>query len=98
MSSSHHNSGNIGIHRSTMLRFSRLIGSTDYFDNPDSWEGWMWGAAHTYGFYWRMGPPEQFDLLGDALQNTELIVFWGNDPDSNRGNYCGRICASGGPG
>jgi molybdopterin guanine dinucleotide-containing S/N-oxide reductase-like protein len=93
MSSSHHNSGNIGIHRSTMLRFSRMIGSTDYFDNPDSWEGWMWGGAHTYGFYWRMGPPEQFDLLNDVLQNTDLIVFWGNDPDSNRGNYCGQDMA-----
>jgi molybdopterin guanine dinucleotide-containing S/N-oxide reductase-like protein len=93
MASSHHNSGNIGIHRSTCNRFFRLIGSTDYFDNPDSWEGWMWGAAHTYGFYWRMGPPEQFDLLEDALQNTDLIVFWGSDPDTNRGNYGGQDMA-----
>ena len=93
MSSSHHNSGNIGIHRSTLNRFFRLIGSTDYFDNPDSWEGWMWGATHVYGFYWRMGPPEQFDLLGDVLNNTDLIVFWSNDPDSNRGNYNGQDSA-----
>lgn len=90
MESSHHNSGNIGIHRSTMNRFFRLIGATDYFDNPDSWEGWMWGAAHTYGFYWRMGPPEQFDLLEDGLRNTELLVFWADDPDTNRGNYAGQ--------
>jgi len=50
MSSSHHNYGNIGIHRSVMNRFFRVLGATDYFDNPDSWEGWMWGATHTYGF------------------------------------------------
>ncbi len=93
MGSSHHNSGNIGIHRSTLNRFFRLLGSTDYFDNPDSWEGWMWGAVHTYGFYWRMGPPEQFDLLEDALKHTDLIIFWGNDPDTNRGNYAGQETA-----
>ncbi len=93
MSSSHHNSGNIGIHRSTLNRFFKLLGSTDYFDNPDSWEGWMWGAVHTYGFYWRMGPPEQFDLLEDALKNTDLIVFWSCDPDTTRSNYAGQETA-----
>ncbi|MFC1910948.1 molybdopterin-dependent oxidoreductase, partial [Chloroflexota bacterium] len=61
--------------------------------NPDSWEGWMWGAAHTYGFYWRMGPPEQFDLLEDGLKNTDMIVFWSADPDTNRGNYGGQDMA-----
>jgi molybdopterin guanine dinucleotide-containing S/N-oxide reductase-like protein len=93
MGSSHHTSGNIGMHRSCLNRFFRLIGATDYFDNPDSWEGWMWGACHTYGFYWRMGPPEQADLLADAMQNSELIVFWSNDPDTNRGNYAGQETA-----
>jgi anaerobic selenocysteine-containing dehydrogenase len=32
MGSSHHNSGNIGIHRSTLNRFFRLLGSTDYWE------------------------------------------------------------------
>lgn len=90
MGSSHNNSGDFHIHRSTLNRFFRMIGCTDYFDNPDSWEGWLWGAAHTYGFYWRMGPPEQFDLLEDALNNSDMIVFWASDPDSNRGNYAGQ--------
>lgn len=93
MCSSHHNAGNLGIHRSTLYRFFKLMGATDFFENPDSWEGWLWGATHTYGFYWRMGPPEQFDLLEDALQNTDMIVFWANDPDTNRGNYAGQETA-----
>ena len=93
MSSSHHNSGNLGIHRSTFNRFFRLLGFTDWFDNPDSWEGWMWGSVHTWGFYWRMGPPEQFDLLEDALKNTDLLIFWADDPDTNRGNYAGQETA-----
>ena len=33
-----------------------------------------------YGFYWRLGMPEQFDLLEDALQNVEMIVLWSSDP------------------
>jgi molybdopterin guanine dinucleotide-containing S/N-oxide reductase-like protein len=93
MSSSHHNAGSMGTHRSTLNRFFRMIGSTDYFDNPDSWEGWLWGSTHVWGFYWRMGPPEQFDLLEDVMKNTDLIVFWSNDPDSNRGAYNGQDSA-----
>jgi len=93
MSSSHHNAGNIGTHRSTLNRFFRMIGATDYFDNPDSWEGWLWGSTHVWGFYWRMGPPEQFDLLEDVMKHTDLIVFWSNDPDTNRGAYNGQDSA-----
>jgi molybdopterin guanine dinucleotide-containing S/N-oxide reductase-like protein len=88
--SSHHNWGNLGYRTSTWARFFNLIGFTDVFDNPDSWEGWHWGAPHTYGFYWRLGMPEQYDLLEDALKNTDLIVHWGNDPDSTRGIYGGQ--------
>jgi molybdopterin guanine dinucleotide-containing S/N-oxide reductase-like protein len=88
--SSHHNWGNLGYRTSTWARFFNLIGFTDVLDNPDSWEGWHWGAPHTYGFYWRLGMPEQYDLLEDALKNTELIVHWGNDPDSTRGIYGGQ--------
>jgi anaerobic selenocysteine-containing dehydrogenase len=88
--SSHHNWGNVGYRTSTWSRFFNLIGFTDIFDNPDSWEGWHWGATHTYGFYWRLGMPEQYDLLEDALKNTDLVVHWGNDPDSTRGIYGGQ--------
>ncbi len=62
-------------------------------DNPDSWEGWHWGATHAYGFYWRLGMPEPYDLLEDALKNTDLMVHWGNDPDSTHGVYGGQESA-----
>ena len=91
--SSHHNWGNVGYRTSTWARFFNLIGFTDIMDNPDSWEGWHWGATHTYGFYWRLGMPEQYDLLEDALKNTDLVVHWGNDPDSTRGIYGGQESA-----
>ena len=53
--------------------------------NPDSWEGWHWGAMHMWGFSHRLGIPEQYDLLEDALKHTEMIVFWSADPESTGG-------------
>ncbi len=89
MTSSHHNWGLVGYKMSAFSRFFNLIGHTPVLDNPDSWEGWHWGATHTYGFYWRLGMPEPYDMLEDALKNAEMIVFWSNDPDSTRGIYTG---------
>jgi trimethylamine-N-oxide reductase (cytochrome c) len=88
--SSHHNWGNVGYRIGVWSRFFSLIGFTDIFDNPDSWEGWHWGATHAWGFYWRLGMSEQYDLLEDALKNTDLIVHWSNDPDTTRGIYGGQ--------
>ncbi len=89
MTSSHHNWGLVGYKMSAFARFFNLIGYTAVLDNPDSWEGWHWGATHTYGFYWRLGMPEPYDLLEDTLKNSEMIVYWSNDPDSTRGIYTG---------
>ena len=33
------------------------------------------------------GNPEQYDLLEDTLQNTEMVVFWSSDPEANTGIY-----------
>ena len=89
MASSHHNWGNVNYKMSAFTRFFDMIGYTPVFDNPDSWEGWHWGATHAYGFYWRMGMPEPYDLLEDTLKHAEQIVFWSSDPDTTRGIYSG---------
>jgi anaerobic selenocysteine-containing dehydrogenase len=44
--SSHHNWGNVGYRTGAWARFFNMIGFTDILDNPDSWEGWHWGATH----------------------------------------------------
>ena len=90
MTSSHHNWGVVGYKMGPFHRFMHMLHYTPIYDNPDSWEGWHWGATHTYGFHWRLGMPEQFNLLEDCLQNSEMIVFWSNDPDSTRGTYSGQ--------
>jgi len=84
VSSSHHNFGNIGYWFSTFLRFFMMLGHTFAIESPISWEGWVWGAVHTYGYYWKLGRPEHNDLLEDALKNAELIIHWSNDPESTR--------------
>jgi molybdopterin guanine dinucleotide-containing S/N-oxide reductase-like protein len=93
MTSSHHNWGVVGYKMGPFYRFLNMIGYTPVLDNPDSWEGWHWGATHTYGFFWRLGMPEQYDLLEDSLKHAEMIVFWSNDPDSTRGTYTGQDSA-----
>jgi len=87
---SHHSWGNIGYHQSAFWRFIKLIGVTEVFENTDSWEGWHWGAIDTWGFYWRLGMPEQFELLEDTLKNTDLIIHWSSDPDSTHGGFSGQ--------
>ncbi len=91
--SSHHNWGYIGHYLSAFQRFFNLLGYTAIFNSPDSWEGWVWGANHTYGFYWRLGMPEHYDQLEDGLKNSDLMVYWSNDPDSTRGGYAGQESA-----
>ncbi len=85
--SSHHMWGNVGYRHSTYFRFMNMVVITYADHNPDSWEGWHWGGMHMWGFSWRLGNPEQYDLLEDTLQNTEMIVFWSSDPEVNTGIY-----------
>ena len=82
---SHHLWGNVGYRHSAYFRFMNLVGFVHAGHNPDSWEGWHWGGMHMWGFSHRLGIPEQYDLLEDALKNTEMIVFWSSDPESTGG-------------
>ncbi len=84
---SHHLWGNVGYRHSAYFRFMNLVGFCYADHNPDSWEGWHWGGMHQWGFSGRLGIPEQYDLLQDALKNTEMIVFWSSDPETTNGIY-----------
>ena len=68
-------------------RFMNLVGYTYGEHNPDSWEGWQWGGVHMWGFSHRLGIPEQYDMLEDALKHTEMMVFWASDPETTGGVY-----------
>src|SRR5262249_54171768 len=55
--------------------------------NPDSWEGWYWGAVHHWGYTLRVGQSETYGTVEDCLQNCDMIVFWAADPESTSGSY-----------
>ncbi len=85
--SSHDSWGNIGYRMSALDRFWNIVGCTWVDHNPESWEGWFWGAIHQWGFYWRLGQPPAYDLLEDTFKHTEMIVFWSSDPNTTSGDY-----------
>jgi molybdopterin guanine dinucleotide-containing S/N-oxide reductase-like protein len=87
--SSHHQWGNVGYYLSSLMRFGNLIGFTRMAANPDSWEGWYWGALHHWGHSQRVGVAATYGTLVDCLQETELMVFWSSDPESTNGGYMG---------
>ncbi|MDH2431797.1 molybdopterin-dependent oxidoreductase [Pokkaliibacter sp. MBI-7] len=87
--SSHHQWGNVGYYLSALQRFGNLIGYTRVHLNPDSWEGWYWGAQHHYGNSMRLGTPGGYGLVEDCLKACEQIVFWSSDPETTSGCYAG---------
>lgn len=90
MTSSHHNWGLLHYKMGPFGRFWNMLGYTTLWDNPDSWEGWHWGAIHAWGYYWKLGFSDNYDLLQDALKNTEQIIYWSVDPNTSAGGYNGQ--------
>ncbi len=86
-SGSHHTWGNIGYWLSARLRFFNSIGYTPVLHNPDSWEGWYWGAMHHWGHSFSLGGGEAYGTVEDCLKNCEMMVFWSSDPEATGGVY-----------
>lgn len=55
---------------------------TQQLRNPDSWEGYYWGAKHVWGFDATLGEPYQDAVWDDVLEHSELVLFSGNDPEA----------------
>ncbi|MCC6778588.1 MAG: molybdopterin-dependent oxidoreductase, partial [Hyphomicrobiales bacterium] len=70
-----------------LYRFANAVGHTPVHHNPDSWEGWYWGAVHHWGYTLRVGQSETYGTVEDLLQNCEMVVFWAADPETNSGSY-----------
>jgi len=86
-SGSHHTWGILGYWLSARLRFFNSIGFTPVVHNPDSWEGWYWGAMHHWGHSMRLGAGETYGTVEDCLKNCEMVVFWSSDPEATSGVY-----------
>ncbi|MDH4366899.1 MAG: molybdopterin-dependent oxidoreductase [Dehalococcoidia bacterium] len=94
MTSSHHNWGLLHYKFGPFGRFFNMLGYTTLMDNPDSWEGAHWGAIHTWGYFWLLGHSDNYDMLEDALKNTEQVIFWSVDPNSSSYQYWGQESAT----
>jgi anaerobic selenocysteine-containing dehydrogenase len=68
-----------------------LGGYTLQTRNPDSWEGWYWGAKHVWG----MEPVGQMvpdtNVMFDIAENTRLLLFWGCDPETTPWGFDGQM-------
>jgi molybdopterin guanine dinucleotide-containing S/N-oxide reductase-like protein len=68
-----------------------LGGFTLQTRNPDSWEGWVWGAKHVWGMEPVGQQIPQTNLMQDIARNTELLLFWGCDPETTPWGWQGQI-------
>jgi trimethylamine-N-oxide reductase (cytochrome c) len=63
--------------------------------NADSWEGWYWGAKHVWGQD-PVGQGIQTNLWKDISENTDMLLFWGCDPETTpwgwSGQQASRLC------
>ena len=70
-------------------------GFTQQVRNPDSWEGWYWGAKHVWGqgFQGMMSPAA--NLIKDISEHCDLVLKWGCDEETTpwgfTGQYASRI-------
>ena len=64
--------------------------------NPDSWEGWYWGAKHVWGMepVGEMSPVT--NVIPDIMKNGDMVLFWGCDPETTpwgfNGQMASRVC------
>lgn len=64
---------------------------TQQVRNPDSWEGYYWGAKHVWGFDSTLGEPPQDAVWDDVLEHAEMVIFSGNDPEATGLGMSGSI-------
>jgi molybdopterin guanine dinucleotide-containing S/N-oxide reductase-like protein len=60
-----------------------LGGGTLQMRQPDSWEGWYWGAKHVWGMEQSAGLMDpQTNLIKNVSESARLLLFWGCDPET----------------
>ena len=68
-----------------------LGGATMTSGSATSWEGWYWGAKHAWGMTrWCGLEAPQTNVVADTMQNTDLVLFWGADPEAHTWGWGGQ--------
>ena len=82
-------------HGCSTLLLDKMGGFTQQVRNPDSWEGWYWGARHVWGkgLVGMMNPAD--NIVKDITENSDMVVVWGGDPETTpwgfRGQFASRL-------
>jgi len=73
-------------------RLLRLMGGYTWQSrNPDSWEGWYWGAKHVWGCEPVGKQRNNTNTLPDIAEHAGMILFWGSDPETTTWGWGGQI-------
>jgi molybdopterin guanine dinucleotide-containing S/N-oxide reductase-like protein len=69
-------------HGCQVLLHDEIGGFTQQLRNPDSWEGWYWGAKHVWGdgLVGMMMPAD--NIVSDMTKNCDMMLCWGFDPET----------------
>jgi anaerobic selenocysteine-containing dehydrogenase len=79
-------------HAANINLLNHLGGYTLQTRNPDSWEGWYWGAKHAWGNE-PLGLENQGNMIADILTNCELLIVWGGDPETTAWGFAGQMAS-----
>jgi len=91
---SHHQWGNVGYYLSSLMRFGNLVGFTRVAANPDSWEGWYWGAMHHWGQAQRVGISGTYGLVGPVIRRARVADTPGTKGRSVASGRANWACSS----
>ncbi len=58
---------------------------------PDSWEGWVWGAKHVWGMEPLGQNKYQNGVFRDITENGDAVLFWGADPETTPWGWGGQL-------
>jgi len=87
-----------GTHGCNTLLLDLLGGFTQQVRNPDSWEGWYWGAKHVWGCEpVGLASEYQTNLYTDIARYTDMMIFQGCDAETTPWGFAGgqmtsRLC------
>ena len=68
-----------------------LGGYTLQARQPDSWEGWTWGAKHIWGMDPVGKQAHTENLFKDIAENGDCVILWGGDPETTPWGWGGMM-------
>jgi len=77
-------------HGQPTLLLDKIGGFTQQTRNPDSWEGWYYGAMHVWGEGYRGLQRPVDNCMKDVSENSEMLLFWGCDPETTPWGFSGQ--------